>query len=71
MYKFINFQNKEVILEKSFSEQFISIPRVGEGFRLNGSMIRIMDVEYILSKSNYLSYDQVIFTVEVFKAETN
>lgn len=71
MYKFINFQNKEVILEKSFSEQFISIPRVGEGFRLNGAIVRIMDVEYVFSKSNYLAYDQVIFTVEVFKAETN
>jgi hypothetical protein len=71
MYKFINFQNKEVILEKSFSEQFISIPRVGEGFRLNGAIVRIMDVEYVFSKSSSLVYDQVIFTVEVFKAETN
>lgn len=64
---FINFQTKEILLEKHGVNSFL--PRIGECFKLNGSSVRIIDIEYIISKSTTFEYEQINFLVEIYNVE--
>lgn len=62
-----NINSKKVMFKKA-TEGNPLLPSIGAGFRLeDGSIARVIDIEYFLSKESLFSYERIEIFVEVFE----
>lgn len=64
--EFINFETKNIILEKEIIDFFVK-PNIEECIKINNSIYRVIDIEYLIDNEDGNLFKKIVYFLKLFK----